>query len=482
MPFHIHPYSLAIVHSENSSYRDNLEQTYIPLTDQPDRAWLPKSAYLDSALIQANIAGLALRSVMGFEVYWDGGEKPESLGVEIFEAPQSSFMEGYQRVFSRLGKGIFQLTIKAIIRSPRDVNLLVMKPINFIEFGYEVIPALIETDTYTNEISFAFRVTIPHKRIYIELGSVLASLIPLPRYFVDSRQLKICPKNATSQAHQQPIQEQTAHSFETNDKSYRLVQTARTMGWSFLGQEMVFVSREIFPKIPKLGEKEIQLVCSKKLHKYIYACIKDTRAQPVIREDLPQELSTSVPVAMACSHSIDILAPFSFAVTCQDKQDEPLRIELDLDDPLSEENILTIINNFESGIFSCVFSFSMFTHKSSRLLITSPLSGAIKGLTTLSRIIDSHVNSEQLTVHMKSACLLKNLSPSKKAKYWQAVFLFLPSMCLILHHIFIMMCSMRLKKYAYKNKSKNTKKPKPIDCNSLLTLMGITPLVVYKIL
>ena len=397
---------------------DNLEQTFIQLIEHPTRSWLPKSAYLDPALVRANMAGLALRSVMGFEVFWDGSNKPESLSVEIFEAPQSSFLEGYQRVFSCLGMGIFQVTMKSIIRSPQDVNLLVLKPINFVEQGYEVIPALIETDTYTNEISFAFRVTLPGKRIYIELGSILASLIPLPRYFVDNCQFSTSPKNPSSLAKYQFSQEETAELSQSKQNPYKFVHTAQSLGFHFMGEELFFTPREIFLKTPELTDKMIQLACPKKVHKYIHSCIRDTRCgkdtasgkdqsakdttTPTLREDLPQALAQSVPVAMACSHSIDIVAPFSFAVSWDLEQEkEPLSIELDLEDPLCEKNILNIFSNFKDGIFSCVFAFSLFTHKSTRLLLTSPLCGAIKGLTTLSRILESHSNTEELVVHLK---------------------------------------------------------------------------------
>ena len=402
MSFHIQPYSLAIVHSENSSYRDNLEQTYVQLSDHPFRSWLPKSTYLDPALIQANISGIALRSTMGFEVIWDGGNQPESLVIEIYEAPQSSFIEGYQRVFSRLGKGIFQVTFKALIRTPRDVNLMIVKPINFIEYGYEIIPAIIETDSYTNEISFAFRVTIPKKRIYIEYGSVLASLIPIPRHFVDGCKLSISPKSAISHTAQKNQVEEKLNTSATWDNSYKYVFTAQAMGWNFQGQDMLYLGKELFTKIPKLANKEIQIACPKNVLKHISKCIRDRREKNPSRDELPEELAKSVPVGMASTHSIDIIAPFSFAVHWNpDKEEEAVSIELDLDDPLAEKNILTIINNFENGIFSCVFSLSCFTDTSSRLFITSPLSGAINGITTLSRIIDSHCSTQELVIHMK---------------------------------------------------------------------------------
>jgi hypothetical protein len=65
-----------------------------------------------------------------------------------------------------------------------------MNPPNYVIPNVTVMTGVVETDNIRRDFTFNLKVTIPHYKISIRKGDYLGAFIPIPRYYVDSYQVK----------------------------------------------------------------------------------------------------------------------------------------------------------------------------------------------------------------------------------------------------------------------------------------------------
>lgn len=152
------------------------------------RSWFNSHAYLCLPLTIANQYGFILRSAYDFTIYWNGGNDPEDTIIRI-EATEDQ--RRHMEVSSHFSLGTVTISFKFMLRTPPGVNLMTINPPNIFIDGIGHMTGVVETDNLRRDFTYNLKVTRPHHPIKIRAGDPIGCVIPIPRYFVDSFELKL---------------------------------------------------------------------------------------------------------------------------------------------------------------------------------------------------------------------------------------------------------------------------------------------------
>ena len=159
----------------------------------PGRDWLPYTHEKVLSLLLANQFGFIIKSEFDIEVEWDGTDSSESL--RLFYDPNE---EGIvSRVESFFGLGTFTFFFPFTLTTPKGTNLYITQPANFLSPFITVLTDIIESDFFINDLSVTLRLDAPNMRVRIPKGTPLATILPIPRHFVDSFTLTYTDKENT---------------------------------------------------------------------------------------------------------------------------------------------------------------------------------------------------------------------------------------------------------------------------------------------
>lgn len=160
-----------------------------PLIGKPNREWFTYPFSFCLPLSIANQYGFVVKAAHDISLYWTGGQANVHVESEGFHSIDS--IQGY---FNNFGSGVMSIENHFILRTPPQVNIMVMPAINsFIPDLYPLF-GVVEADNLRRSFTFNLKVTVPNKKIYIKKGDWLASFIPIPRYFVENFELKDASK------------------------------------------------------------------------------------------------------------------------------------------------------------------------------------------------------------------------------------------------------------------------------------------------
>lgn len=161
------------------------------ILDFPDkkRAWFDPHFYRCLPLTVANQYGFVLKSQFDINVMWDGGESPSAVKFFLNE-PQEEIDKRYPRIESHFGFGTFTITTPFSLRTPPGINLMTINTPNHILPNITVMTGVVETDNLRRNFTFNFKIEQPNIMTCIPKGTPLASIIPIPRYFVENFKLE----------------------------------------------------------------------------------------------------------------------------------------------------------------------------------------------------------------------------------------------------------------------------------------------------
>ena len=158
-----------------------------PLNTTHQREWFTSHFYKCLPLSIGNMQGFVFSLPYKISVLWNGGKNIEDVSIEVdndfkinnFIVPTSEF-----------GNGILTVHYPLTFKTPPGVNLMTIAPPNFPLFGLSPMTGVIESDNIRFTFSLNIKIDVVNTRIIIKANTPLIGMIPIPRYFCDSFELK----------------------------------------------------------------------------------------------------------------------------------------------------------------------------------------------------------------------------------------------------------------------------------------------------
>ena len=173
---------LAVSHHDD--WEKSIDDICGSLKGEKRRGWFIPHAYFCLPLVIGNQYGFIIRSQLDFWAIWNGGEAPEDVTVVCHPN------DGTQSIEAHFGMGTITITNHFHFRTPPGINLMTINPPNYFIDGIHHLTGVIETDNLRRDFTFNLKLTRPDHPIYIKKGTPVGCFLPIPRYFVDSFDLK----------------------------------------------------------------------------------------------------------------------------------------------------------------------------------------------------------------------------------------------------------------------------------------------------
>lgn len=163
-----------------------------PLNTNHKRDWFTPNFYHCLPLSIGNMQGFIFSVPYSFEVFWNGGNGIEDLEVRGILDEQSSkyFNMNHVNLKSEFGSGILTIHFPVQLRTPPGVNLMTISPPNFPLPCMSPMTGVVEADNIRFTFTLNIKIDIPNVLITVIKDTPLVGLIPIPRYFCDSFELK----------------------------------------------------------------------------------------------------------------------------------------------------------------------------------------------------------------------------------------------------------------------------------------------------
>lgn len=174
--------------TEHDIFNDSVKEIIETLKMQRKRDWMNQHAYFCLPLTIGNQYGFVIKSYYDFEILWDGGEYPENLQVKLGNDYDPN---GKQIIASHFGLGIVTIQNRFSIRTPEDINLMVINPPNYFIDGLQSLTAVVEADNLRRDFTFNLKTTKVNEWVKIKKGQPIAAVLPYPRRFIDSFEIKL---------------------------------------------------------------------------------------------------------------------------------------------------------------------------------------------------------------------------------------------------------------------------------------------------
>lgn len=181
-----------------------------PLKGEIKREWFTPHFYYCLPLNIGNQYGFVIKSLHNFEAIWDGGESAVKL---TFPHDESNLS---QVISTHFGSGIITVQNLFSIKTPLGVNVMTIQPPNLFIPGCVAMTGVVETDQIRRDFTFNLKMTIPNYKVEIKKGDPLGAFIPIPRYFVDSFNIKLITDVFDKELHVNEVTESNKMGEERN--------------------------------------------------------------------------------------------------------------------------------------------------------------------------------------------------------------------------------------------------------------------------
>jgi hypothetical protein len=178
-----HPFLFDFNHKESNRLSN--------IIDKPSkkREWFTPHFYRCLPLTIGNQYGFIIKSEFDFSVIWNGEDSKEST-IFYFYEEEEVINKKYPMIESHFGHGVITINLPFTLRTPPGVNLMTINPPNYIVPNLTTMTGVVEADNLRRGFTINLKIQIPNMQINIPAGSPLAAIIPIPRYFADSFELK----------------------------------------------------------------------------------------------------------------------------------------------------------------------------------------------------------------------------------------------------------------------------------------------------
>jgi hypothetical protein len=156
-----------------------------PLKHLRKRDWFDKDFYKCLPLSIGNTQGFAVSIPFDFDVFWNGGNRPEDLFFKFYEDEKVFNKEINIILNSHFGYGIFTIHLPVMLKTPPGVNLMTIAAPNFPAFGLSPLTGVVESDNLRYTFTLNVKVDVSNVWIKVQSGYPLIGILPIPRYFCD---------------------------------------------------------------------------------------------------------------------------------------------------------------------------------------------------------------------------------------------------------------------------------------------------------
>jgi hypothetical protein len=183
------PENTIVVFQDNENFDLNTVDTIISKSPKK-RDWFSPHFYRCLPLAIGNKYGFVIKSQYDISFIWDGSDSKDGVTVRGPEATPEEIQKRFPNIHSHFGNGVITINPPFALRTPPGVSLMTINPPNFVIPNITVMTGVVETDNLRRNFTFNLKVQIPNIEVVIPAGYPLAAIIPVPRYFCDSFELK----------------------------------------------------------------------------------------------------------------------------------------------------------------------------------------------------------------------------------------------------------------------------------------------------
>jgi hypothetical protein len=140
------------------------------------RKWFAPFFYNCLPISISNSYGMSIVLNYDLELTWGGGNSE----VKFVKTNKKK----YPVIKSNLYPGLISLDFPFSLRTPPNVNLIVTAPFNEFIPNIQTVTAVIESDNLRRHFGLVLRMVEPGT-VKIESGTVIATILPIPRYYAD---------------------------------------------------------------------------------------------------------------------------------------------------------------------------------------------------------------------------------------------------------------------------------------------------------
>jgi hypothetical protein len=161
-----------------------------PLNKNHKRDWFTSNFYKCLPLSIGNMQGFVFSLPYRFSVLWNGGNDREDLFIKYYDdfSPYEKYNFIHPR--SEFGHGVLTIHFPLTLKTPPGINLMTIAPPNFPTPGLSPMTGVIESDNIRFSFTLNLKIDLIDTNIVVEPNTPIVGIIPIPRYFCDSFELK----------------------------------------------------------------------------------------------------------------------------------------------------------------------------------------------------------------------------------------------------------------------------------------------------
>jgi len=156
------------------------------------RGWMDVNnghAYRCLPLSVANSFGWEILNPISFDATWNGDigyQNAIKFNFCIESEEDNTFIQK-NSISSHFGNGIITFSyLGFIFRTSEGHNLFVKGPTNHFKHGAQALEAIVETDWLPYTFTLNWKLTKPNETVQFFRGEPLATIFPIPRYYLES--------------------------------------------------------------------------------------------------------------------------------------------------------------------------------------------------------------------------------------------------------------------------------------------------------
>jgi hypothetical protein len=181
------------MHSDSGLKEFNLNDIGLflkPLNSDHKRDWFTPHFYKCLPLSIGNMQGFVFSLPYTISVFWNGGSRPSDIVIDIHDNFKT--YEDYDFILpvSEFGNGIFTIHFPVTLKTPPGINLMTIAPPNYPLPGLSPMTGVVESDNLRFSFTLNIKIDFPNMTLTIPANTPLIGLLPIPRYFCDSFELK----------------------------------------------------------------------------------------------------------------------------------------------------------------------------------------------------------------------------------------------------------------------------------------------------
>jgi hypothetical protein len=168
----------------------NFSEFLRPLNASHKRDWFTPHFYRCLPLSIGNMQGFVFSVPYGFDVVWNGGDRVDDVSINFHKDIDKYMGVNCVTISSEFGNGILTIHAPITLKTPPGVNLMTIAPPNFPLPGMSPMTGVVESDNIRFTFTFNIKLDIPNAIITVMPNTPLVGMLPVPRYFCDSFELK----------------------------------------------------------------------------------------------------------------------------------------------------------------------------------------------------------------------------------------------------------------------------------------------------